>query len=356
MSAHSSQASYAESSPGSTLNEDGSDCGDEFPRPLVVLLFHGDHDVFEHRFMSGGAEGGRQCAEALHQATVNHLAKRGFGDESTYRLMAYYFYNKQGLVPHLLRTGAVVDYAGFDQFIKGFNSSRHAFVGVDAGTQKNATENRVRLYLNIHTEPFSGDVVLIGGLHNPHYAEHLRQLSPQSLAMITLVRTTKLKAVEFDDLPNVQTTRDFQPLFDQRARPTFNFGGGGGPFAGRGGGGQKKLGGGGPKIGGGFMDMASLSHALHACNDFYLRPGGCQRAAAGFACPYSHDFTFTDAEWTELPLRARRTPCKMFKHGGNCLDGNQCIWGHECGYTAQDCPHGRACWFLKAGMKHFGDP
>ena len=91
----------------------------------------------------------------------------------------------------------------------------------------------------MHTEPFSGDIVLLGGLHNARYAEALRELASASLAMVTLVRTTKLKAVEFDDLPNVQTTRDFQSLFDQRARPTLSFGGAG-PFIGRG---PNKLGG-----------------------------------------------------------------------------------------------------------------
>lgn len=77
--------------------------------------------------------------------------------------------------------------------------------------------------------------------------------------MVTLVRTTKLKAVEFDDLPNVQTTRDFQPLFDQRARPSFNFGGTGGPFGSRV---QRKLGGA-RQPNGSSIDLAAMAHALH---------------------------------------------------------------------------------------------
>lgn len=91
--------------------------------------------------------------------------------------------------------------------------------------------------------------------------------------------------------------------------------------------------------------------ALHACNDHYLRPGGCKRSA----CPYSHSYVFTSEEWAELPLRAKRTPCKAAKHGGVCPDGKDCIWGHTCSYPLEQCPHGKACWFAKARMKHFGE-
>lgn len=41
--------------------------------------------------MTQGAEGGRLASDGLRAATVAHLAKRGFGDESSYRLQAYYF-------------------------------------------------------------------------------------------------------------------------------------------------------------------------------------------------------------------------------------------------------------------------
>lgn len=68
----------------------------------------------------------------------------------------------------------------------------------------------------LFTEPNSGDLLLLGGLHKARYASILRELPSSALELVTLVRTSRDKAHEFDDLPNVQTTRDFQTLFEQK--------------------------------------------------------------------------------------------------------------------------------------------
>lgn len=60
--------------------------------------------------------------------------------------------------------------------------------------------------------------MLLGGLPSGRLALALHQLHPAARSLVTLVRTTRLKAPEFDDLAHVQTTRDLQPLFDQRVR------------------------------------------------------------------------------------------------------------------------------------------
>ncbi|KAK4705517.1 hypothetical protein P7C70_g680, partial [Phenoliferia sp. Uapishka_3] len=322
-------------------------------KPLVVILLHGDVDIFEPNFFRG-SEGGRALAHALKGCAKQHLEKRGFGDEEDVRVCCFWIYNKQSLVPYLLRIGSIVDFGQFDQFLKGCNSSPWPFACVDAGTSKNSTASKVLQYLNLYLEPHSSTLVLLGGLHLSRYADVLRSLSPSCLSMVTLVRTTRLKAVEYDDLSNIVTTRDFQRLFDQRGRiggaswtsPTSR---GKGKGKGRVGAGEDS------KTRGPLATLnSSLTPALHACNDFYLRRDGCVRDETTNPCPYSHSYTFTDTEWADLPLRAKRTPCKSSKRGGICPDGNDCIWGHTCAWKEKDCPHGRNCWFAKAGMGHAG--
>jgi len=47
-------------------------------------------------------------------------------------------------------------------------------------------------------------------------------------------------------------------------------------------------------------------------------------------CMFSHSHKLNDAHLSALRHFSRKKPCDYFKSSGRCINGDNCIRGHEC--------------------------
>ncbi|BGP18492.1 hypothetical protein JCM10213v2_006558 [Rhodosporidiobolus nylandii] len=88
------------------------------------------------------------------------------------------------------------------------------------------------------------------------------------------------------------------------------------------------------------------------CRDFYLYADGCGK---GSKCRFNHAYPFTQQEWLDFPKHVKGQLCHYVSSPGGCKWGEGpegCYMGHRCPFTADLCPFGAQCRFLRAGLPH----
>ncbi|KAI5477510.1 hypothetical protein MNV49_006295 [Pseudohyphozyma bogoriensis] len=331
------------------IDELDSEGGASEEQKVVVLLLDGDHDIFDSSLMELGMEGGLAACQQLSSTGLAWIASQGFSKDDT-SFSCYLFVNKATTSFQLARSGTLKSQDGLHHFMKGFNASEFPFVAVDTGGGQ--TSGKLLQFMAMFLD--QGAHVLLGGLQNPLYASFISKLSTSQKSLIALVRTTGAKSPEYDSL-GLATTRSFSFLFEkadnlaamgEEEEPGTH----GRESSGESRGKRERGRRGGRKHHHGPQNQ----HASHACNAYYIL-GFCASLTDPKAhCPYSHDYEFTAQELEELPQRAKRLPCKTAAKDGPeaCEDGDDCLYGHHCEFSKEDCPFGGRCWFDDAGLGH----
>ena len=326
-------------------------------------------DSFVTRGTDGGIDAGRQLRAAIqdyHRSLPSHHP-----DE---RVVIYVFANLKGLGRASRQANIITDESIFSQFTTGFNASHYLTTFVDAGSQKEAADAKLRahmdlLYRNCHCQHiifggcdngyagFLETFAQVGGvnqkvtiLDSPLVPHHLRKTLQQfrSISVGGIFRTTKIPSSTFSvdsvlgikrRAPESLPTYDRRPLslgHDSSRRsatmsdtlidifgndriptvPNFKYGS--------------------PRIycinrNGQRIDrplvmdrhfMAQLNgRKKKLCNNYYIR-GHC---SFGALCSHDHSLQLNKLEVDSLRHVARGHPCRdAFCSDAGCPNGHMC--------------------------------
>ncbi|MCJ1477314.1 hypothetical protein MMC13_005985 [Lambiella insularis] len=118
--------------------------------PFVLLLVDGDHYIFDQQLLKAGAEGGAEAARLLLESVKTHIQELDDGVSSVYagatqwRVMVRVYANFTGLSAALLRAGFGKSINDLIKFAGGFTRGQPLFDFVDAGTEKEGADHKIR--------------------------------------------------------------------------------------------------------------------------------------------------------------------------------------------------------------------
>ena len=111
--------------------------------PFVLVLIDGDGLNFLDQMVREGAEGGEQASRSLRDALLDYLQHDPEIPAHT-KLVIRVFANVSGLAMEYAKQGILSDPGIFFQFIKGFNGANALCDYVDAGSDKEAADTKIK--------------------------------------------------------------------------------------------------------------------------------------------------------------------------------------------------------------------
>lgn len=94
-------------------------------------------------FVQAGAEGGHRAAKRLREAIQVYI-KDLPGFQAHWKVVVRIYINRQGLVGAYAQSRIVTNSSIAEQFLVGFNRELPLFEFVDAGTDKEAADNKIK--------------------------------------------------------------------------------------------------------------------------------------------------------------------------------------------------------------------
>jgi len=229
----------------------------------------------------------------------------------------------------------------FEAFMMGFSQASPRFLIVDVGGGKDATDVKIKEYLQTFSRFPQTLRVFFGGAHDNSYAPTLKVLDNEQLLgkfVVLQGHTEMTPELQNLALPSIEVEGLFLdkklsvPSKVPKPTPLVTT-----PYSTA------------TNTNGGLMSPRSPVRAvgksidpsvpLHKqnpppCNEHYLMV--CNKNAS---CKYSHDYVLTQEQLASLRSNAKKAPCNWLKNGLHCPYGEQCCWGHVC-------PNGPRCFHL----------
>ena len=157
-------------------------------------MIDGDGILFTKDLLSRGEKGGKDAAVALSNS-LHNFASENLGHLESPKLIVRIYANFSSLSEALIGHKIIDKLSTFDDFVKGFNSTKLLFDFVDAGTKKDATGDKLSEMLRMQIFDCHCHQVLFGCSRNNEYANILNEFLIDGEAINHL---TLLKAVPFE--------------------------------------------------------------------------------------------------------------------------------------------------------------
>ncbi|EWZ78377.1 hypothetical protein FOXG_12452 [Fusarium oxysporum f. sp. lycopersici 4287] len=188
-------------------------------RPFVVALIDADADgyVFHDNFITSGAKGGKEAADAL-LAALQQYVRKVTGEPSRMDILVRAFANVSGLGAALERDGRLRDAGQLRAFASGFSSRQAFFDFVDVGPGKERADLKVREGIEFFLDSFQCKHLVLACGHDSGYEPVLGQFvgDKQVAERITLLEGSPFPAA-IRDL-GLKTTQ-FSSIFNKVRQP-----------------------------------------------------------------------------------------------------------------------------------------
>ncbi|EWY80022.1 hypothetical protein FOYG_16820 [Fusarium oxysporum NRRL 32931] len=188
-------------------------------RPFVVALIDADADgyVFHDNFITSGAKGGKEAADAL-LAALQQYVREVTGEPSRMDILVRAFANVSGLGAALERDGRLRDAGQLRAFASGFSSRQAFFDFVDVGPGKERADLKVREGIEFFLDSFQCKHLVLACGHDSGYEPVLGQFvgDKQVAERITLLEGSPFPAA-IRDL-GLKTTQ-FSSIFNKVRQP-----------------------------------------------------------------------------------------------------------------------------------------
>lgn len=178
----------------------------------IVALLDGDGMVFTKELLSKGEKGGKEAATLLHAALSEYVATN-LGHLDAVRIAVRVYGDTSTLADALLQCKEIDKAATFQDFIRGFNSTKLLFDFVDVGNRKDAAGDKLSENMRINLYDCHCHTVLLGCSHNDEYANVVAEVSldPEVADHLVLMEGVpfeaelaalqpKFKTVKFDSI------------------------------------------------------------------------------------------------------------------------------------------------------------
>ncbi|KAK4704002.1 hypothetical protein P7C70_g2208, partial [Phenoliferia sp. Uapishka_3] len=186
----------------------------------VKVLIDGDGDILAPHSIRRGKAGGREIAETLHAYVSSYCLNQRIEMPIPRHYLVNVYVNKEGLGNHLEMNGLATK-AELEDFVRGFNSSRPMFYITDTGNEEQGADQAIINELHYWTSSNDCSLLLLGGLHDKGYRQHLLELPPISRAKVTLVQTNNRAHESYENL-GLQRV-NLQPMFLDVSFPRFYY-------------------------------------------------------------------------------------------------------------------------------------
>lgn len=145
------------------------------------------------RFVQKGVDGGSEAAQALKVAVEAYL-KQHVDFQTHWEIVIRIYVNLTGLSKVYANLGLVDDAGSFRKFVMGFNRQLRSCEFIDAGDDKEATDNKIRenfkrFWLNQNCRH-----ILLSGSADRGYVSFLREFSDRA-SRFTLVESIRFERV-----------------------------------------------------------------------------------------------------------------------------------------------------------------
>ncbi len=167
--------------------------------------------------MCRGETGGKDAATALSNALYN-FASENLGHLESPKIVARIYANFASLSETLVRNKVIDTSSTFDEFVRGFNSTKLLFDFVDAGPKRDGTGDKLREMLRLQMYDCHCHQVIFGCSNNSNYVHSIAEVRNDHAVRdhVTLLEGVpyenelldlqpQFKTVKFDDV--FQSTR-----------------------------------------------------------------------------------------------------------------------------------------------------
>jgi hypothetical protein len=142
---------------------------------FIITLIDGDGMIFTKEFLSKGEKGGKEAATALSNALIE-FASDNLGHLDSPRILTRIYANFSTLSESLIRNKIIDKASTFDEFVRGFNSTKLLFDFVDAGSKKDAAGDKLSEMLRLQLYDCHCHQILLGCSHNSEYVHILEDI------------------------------------------------------------------------------------------------------------------------------------------------------------------------------------
>ena len=194
-----------------------------------MALIDGDDMLFSTELLSRGENGGKDAATALSNALYNFASEHLSHLESP-KLVARIYANFTSLSQTLVKHKVIDKPLIFQEFVRGFNSTKLLFDFVDAGSNKDGTSNKLQEVLRLQAYDCHCHHILFGCSNSSDYIsilegvqndqevrDHVTLLGAVPFENETSQLRSVFKAVKFEDV--FESTRLAPPLTLLKAPP-----------------------------------------------------------------------------------------------------------------------------------------
>ncbi|KAK7905751.1 hypothetical protein LTR67_000475 [Exophiala xenobiotica] len=162
--------------------------------PFVTVLIDGDNLIFTKELLAKGEDGGKEAANSIFDS-VNAFVADKLHHLDAPKIVVRIYANIKSLSETLAKFKIVERSSLFEDFVRGLNSTRLLFDFTDAGTQPDATKEKICEQFHTSLYDCHCHQVILGCSNDTHYATLLEETIQDSTV---LDHVTLLKSVPFE--------------------------------------------------------------------------------------------------------------------------------------------------------------
>lgn len=142
----------------------------------ILALLDGDGMVFTKDLLMKGEKGGKEAATLLH-AALSDFVSTNLAHLDSVRIVVRIYADTSTLTDNLVKCKEIDKAANFQDFIRGFNSTKLLFDFIDAGTRDDAAGDKLSENMRVSLYDCHCHAVLLGCSHNDDYAQVVEEIS-----------------------------------------------------------------------------------------------------------------------------------------------------------------------------------
>jgi Flp pilus assembly protein TadG len=178
----------------------------------ILALLDGDGMIFNKELIGKGEKGGKEAATLLHAALSEYVTD-SLGHLDAVRIVVRIYGDTSNLADMLLKCKEIDKVGTFQDFVRGFNSTKLLFDFIDAGSRKDTAGDKLSENMRVSLYDCHCHTVMFGCSHNDEYAQVVEEISqdnevadhlvllegiPFEASLSTLQQ--KFKTVRFDNI------------------------------------------------------------------------------------------------------------------------------------------------------------